>query len=202
MISMTRKAMVALLSVPLLAGGVSVSAPATAQEALLGAIDFVGFNFPPRGWTQCDGQILPINSNQSLYSLLGTTFAGDGRTSFALPDMRGRSPIHDGGSAGGGLTQRQLGAKGGAEVVVLTTAEIPSHTHTLKGTTSTGNRTLPTGNALADDAPDETYRDEAPNASMGAGSIGSTPGGSHNNMAPYLTINCIIALQGIFPSRN
>ena len=177
------------------------SKPSMAVEPFLGQIEYYGFNFPPRGWAQCDGQILPISQNQSLYSLLGTTFGGDGRTTFALPDMRGRMPVHDGGSAGTNLTHRILGNKGGQESVILTANEIPSHTHTLRGTTGAGNQVLPEGNSLADDSPDETYRNEAPNTTMHTGSIGSTSQ-SHENMPPYLVINCNIALTGIFPSRN
>lgn len=177
------------------------SKPSVAVDPFLGQIEYFGFNFPPRGWAQCDGQILPINQNQSLYSLLGTTFGGDGRTSFALPDMRGRMPVHDGGSAGTHLTRRVLGSKGGQESVTLTSNEIPSHTHVLRGSTGAGNQVLPGGNALADDNPDETYRNEAPNTTMHAGSIGSVSQ-SHENMPPFLVVNCNIALTGIFPSRN
>lgn len=175
---------------------------AMAVEPYLGQIEYYGFNFAPRGWALCDGQILPINQNQSLYSLLGTTFGGDGRTTFALPDMRGRVPVHDGGSAGPGLTRRALGSKGGLETVTLTAAQIPSHTHTLYGTSAVGNRPLPGNNSLADDAPDETYSNAAPNTDMRAGSIATTASASHNNLPPYQVVNCSIALQGLFPSRN
>ena len=178
------------------------SQPATAQEAFIGAIEYFAFSFAPRGYALCDGQLLPINQNQSLYSLLGTSFGGDGRTSFALPDMRGRIPVHDGGSAGRGLTRRPLGQKGGVEQVTLSVGQIPSHTHDLGGTSNAGNQTLPAGNTLADDNPDETYRDEAPNADMHAGLIGSSPSQSHGNMPPFLVVSCNIALQGLFPSRN
>ncbi len=192
---MTTVVVAALVSI------ISWSKPSLAVEPFLGQIEYFGFNFPPRGWAQCDGQLLPINQNQSLYSLLGTTFGGDGRTSFALPDMRGRMPVHDGGSAGTGLTRRNLGSKGGQESVILSAAEIASHSHTLRGNTGAGNQSLPGGNTLADDNPDETYRNEAPNTSMHAGSISSVSQ-SHENMPPFLVINCNIALTGIFPSRN
>jgi microcystin-dependent protein len=181
---------------------VTWSLPAAASQPFLGQIEYYGFNFAPRGWTQCDGQLLPINNFQSLFSLLGTTFGGDGRTNFALPDMRGRVPVHDGGSAGSGLTRRPLGQKGGEEQHILTAAELPAHTHSLRGSTNPGNQVLPAGNALANDAPDETYRDEAPNTDMRAGSVGATSSGAHENMPPFLVINCTIALQGLFPSRN
>ncbi len=185
-----------------LAGSMIWSQPATAAEPFLGQIEYYAFNFAPRGWAKCDGAILPINQNQSLYSLLGTTFGGDGRTSFALPDLRGRIPVHDGGSAGNGLTRRPLGQKGGEEQHTLTTTEIPAHSHSLRGNTNAGNQVLPAGNALANDAPDETYRDEAPSAEMRAGSVAAASSGAHDNMPPYLVLNCTIALQGTFPSRN
>ena len=182
---------------------VTVSRPTVAAEPFLGQIEFYGFNFAPRGWAFCDGQTLPINQNQSLFALLGTTFGGDGRTSFKLPDMRGRIPVHDGGSAGAGLTRRNLGSTGGAEKVTLSTSQIPAHSHTLSGNGGTGNQVLPEGNALADDAPDETYRDQAPNTTMHAASITNTGGNqAHENMPPILVVNCAIALQGLFPSRN
>ena len=179
------------------------SQPAAAAEPYLGQMEYFAFNFAPRGWTKCDGQILPIEQNQSLFSLLGNTFGGDGRTSFALPDMRGRMPVHDGGlPAGSGLTPRPLGQQGGAESVVLTAAQLPSHAHTLRATTSQGNESRPAGASLADDNPDETYRNEAPNTDMHAGAIGATPSQSHDNMPPFLVVNCTIALSGIFPPRN
>lgn len=178
------------------------SQPVSASEPFLGQIEYYAFNFAPRGWSKCDGTILPISQNQSLYSLLGTTFGGDGRTSFALPDMRGRIPVHDGGSAGNGLTRRNLGQKGGEEQHTLTTAEIPAHSHSLRGSTSAGNQVLPAGNTLANDAPDETYRDDAPTAEMHAGSVTATSSNAHDNMPPYLVLNCAIATRGIFPSRN
>lgn len=185
-----------------LAGSMIWSQPATASEPFLGQIEYYAFNFAPRGWAKCDGAILPINQNQSLYSLLGTTFGGDGRTSFALPDLRGRIPVHDGGSAGSGLTRRSLGQKGGEEQHTLTTAELPAHSHSLRGNSNAGNQVLPAGNALANDAPDETYRNEAPTVDMFAGSVAATASGAHNNMPPYLVLNCSIATQGLFPSRN
>ena len=178
------------------------SQPASASEPFLGQIEYYGFNFPPRGWALCDGQLLPINQNQSLFSLLGTTFGGDGRTTFALPDMRGRIPVHDGGSAGTGLTRRPLGSRGGEEQNTLTQAELPSHTHTLRGTTAVGNHPLPVGKSLADDSPDETYSDSAPDVAMNAGSIAATPSQGHENMPLFQVISCNIALTGLFPSRN
>jgi len=193
-------ALLAVASVATLACTGGGSPPAKASEPFLGQIEYYAFDFPPRGWAFCDGQLLPINQNQALFSLLGTTFGGDGRTTFALPDMRGRIPVHAG--TGPGLTPRNLGERGGAETVVLSAADIPSHTHSLRGTTGVGNQVLPGGNTLANDAPDETYRNEAPNADMHAGSVSATPSGAHENMPPFLVVNCSIALVGILPSRN
>ena len=109
------------------------------SEPFLAEIKMVGFNFAPRGWALCDGQILPINQNQSLYALMGTTYGGDGRTSFGLPDLRGRTPVHKGEG-------HQLGQKGGAETVTLTTGEIAAHAHAAKASSTSGNNPLPTNN--------------------------------------------------------
>lgn len=169
------------------------------SEPFLAEIRIVGFNFAPRGWAFCDGQILPINQNQSLYSLLGTTYGGDGRTSFALPDLRSRTPIH----RGDGHT---LGQKSGAETVTLTAAEIAAHTHAAKASSSAADQGNPTGAVLAASDPGQThYRDpEAANSTaLRSGTVTSAGGGqAHNNMQPYLTLAFVIALQGLFPSRN
>jgi microcystin-dependent protein len=160
----------------------------------------VAFNFAPRGWAFCDGQILPINQNQSLYSLLGTTYGGDGRTSFALPDLRGRTPIHVGSSNG---TIHNLGQKSGEEGVVLSTSQIPAHTHTAQASSDPGNTPIPTGNVLADTAPNELYHDATSLVALRAGTIANAGANqAHNNMQPYLVLNFCIALQGLFPSRN
>ena len=166
------------------------------SEPFLAEIMLVGFNFAPRGWAFCDGQILPINQNQSLYSLLGTTYGGDGRTSFALPDLRSRTPIH----RGDGFT---LGQKGGAETVTLTAAEIAAHTHALKGRTDNGNIPLPTDTLLAASAGSYRNPEAANTTALRAGTVTNAGGGqAHDNMQPYLTIGFCIALQGTFPSRN
>ncbi len=169
------------------------------SEPFLAEIMIVGFNFAPRGWAQCNGQILPINQNQSLFSLLGTTYGGDGRTSFALPDLRGRTPIHEG--TGGGVTYG-LGNKGGDEAVTLSVPEMPSHDHVLKATSDQANTANPTNNLLAKGA-EQIYR--APNTlvAMDAAAVTTVGGGQgHDNMQPYLTLAFVIALQGLFPSRN
>ena len=179
---------------------VGVDQRAMALDDLLGNIDYVAFSFAPKDWAKCDGQLLPISQNQALFSLLGTTFGGDGRTTFALPDMRGRSPMHAG--TGGGLSPRSIGEQGGQETVTLTPDQVPRHTHTAIASNATGNQASPTGNTLANDAPDETYVDQAPNTDMSINMIGSSPSNAHDNMAPFTVLNCIIALKGIFPSRN
>ena len=158
----------------------------------------IGFNFAPRGWAFCDGQLLPISQNQSLYSLLGTTYGGDGRTTFALPDLRGRTPT--------GFSQNAaLGAKSGAETVTLTEAQMPSHSHDAVASSNEANSGDPTGN-LPSTAPEPVYATYAVGASsvaMGSGMITNAGGGqAHNNMQPFQTVAYCIALQGIFPSRN
>jgi microcystin-dependent protein len=170
------------------------------SEPFLAEIKIVGFNFSPRGWAFCDGQILPINQNQSLYALLGTTYGGDGRTTFALPDLRGRTPIHVGSSNG---TSHGLGQKAGAEGVALSVSEIPTHTHTARASSDLGNNPNPATRVLADTAPNELYHDATDLVALRSGTIANAGGGQpHNNMQPYLVLNYCIALQGVFPSRN
>ncbi|MBR9764904.1 MAG: phage tail protein [Rhodobacteraceae bacterium] len=168
-------------------------------EPFLGEIRMVGFNFPPRGWAFCDGQILPIAQNQSLYSILGTTYGGDGISTFALPDLRGRTPVHK----GNGIS---LGESAGTETVTLTTAEIPEHIHYAKASVSVGNTASPGGHVLAaETSGDFAYAEfsETDAIALRAGTLmysgGSLP---HNNMQPYLTLAFCIAIQGLFPSRN
>ncbi len=169
------------------------------SEPFLAEIRIVGFNFAPRGWAFCDGQILPINQNQSLYSLLGTTYGGDGRTSFALPDLRSRTPVHKGDGY-------QLGQKGGAETVTLTAAQIAAHTHAAKASSTTANDRDPGGHVLAAaPVPDQIYRDPAASSTtaLRSGTVANAGGGqAHNNMQPYTTLSFCIALRGLFPSRN
>lgn len=160
----------------------------------------VAFNFAPRGWAFCDGQILPINQNQSLYSLLGTTYGGDGRTTFALPDLRGRTPTHVGAADGG--SQHSLGTRSGEETHTLSTGEMPTHQHTAMVSSDAATAPVPEGNALSASL-NELYVDAASLVSLQAGTVGNVGGGqAHNNMQPYLVLNFCIALQGLFPSRN
>ena len=172
------------------------------SEPFLAEIRIFGFNFAPRGWAFCDGQILPINQNQSLYSLLGTTYGGDGRTSFALPELRGRTPIHVGDSeAGGGA--HALGQKSGEETHTLSDAEMAQHKHTLKGSTNAPTSPLATNNVWSRSAQNQYAASAAGNVSMGSATLLNTGGGqAHNNMQPYLAVNFGIALRGLFPSRN
>ena len=175
------------------------------SEPFLAEIRIVGFNFAPRGWAFCDGQILPINQNQSLYSLLGTTYGGDGRTSFALPDLRGRTPVHEGQLPSGG--SYQLGQKSGAETVALTSDQMPAHQHDLVATNDSATAPAPAGNlpATAPAAVGEIYSSGSASltAAFNAAAIASAGGGQgHENMQPCLALNFCIALQGLFPSRN
>ncbi len=167
------------------------------SEPFLAEIRIVGFNFAPRGWAGCDGQILPINQNQSLYSLLGTTYGGDGRTSFALPDLRSRTPIHKGDS-------HSLGQKGGVETVTLSAAQMPSHTHNSVQATNNASTSdeIGTGVVLGK-AGANAYGSLSTKVGMKAGMVTSAGGSqAHNNTQPSTVVNFIIALQGLFPSRN
>lgn len=163
-------------------------------EPFLSEIRLFSFNFAPKGWALCDGQLLPINQNQALFALLGTTFGGDGRVNFALPDMRGRTPIH----AGAGHT---LGERGGEQAHTLSIAELPTHTHVAQASAAAASTPIPTGNLLANSG--EIYHGADNLAALQASSIANVGGSqAHQNMQPFLTLNFCIALQGIFPSPN
>jgi len=165
------------------------------SEPFLAEIRMVGFNFAPRGWAFCDGQILPINQNQSLYSLLGTTYGGDCRTSFALPELRGRAPLHVGNG-------HQQGQKAGEEGHTLGLHEMPAHGHTVAASNNDAVGDDPDGNILARPGANE-YAAFSSGQNMGAAMVANAGGGqAHNNMQPYLAVNFCIALQGLFPSRN
>ena len=181
------------------------------SEPFIGEIRMVGFNFAPRGWAFCDGQLLQISQNMALFSLIGTIYGGDGRTTFALPDLRGRVPIHAG--SGAGLTPRQIGQPGGAETVVLNVTEMPSHNHgaatLVRGSTSQGTASSPQNAVWAVDGSvgATPYIQSTPNVNMQSNSVEVSvthTGGSesHNIMQPFLVINFIIALVGLFPSRS
>lgn len=157
------------------------------SEPFLGQIAMFAGTFVPRGWLACEGQLLPINDHQSLYSLLGTFYGGDGLQSFALPDLRGRVPIHAG--SGPGLTTRRQGDRGGAETVTLSAAELPAHQHTITGTLGWGSGTE------AATWPGDTVAHTGATASAGGGQ-------AHDNLPPFTCVQFIIATQGIYPSRN
>ena len=165
------------------------------SDPFLSEIKIFSFDFPPKGWAFCNGQLLPINQNQALFALLGTTYGGDGRVNFALPDLRHRVPVH----AGNGHT---LGERGGEQAHTLSAAEVPAHTHPINVSNNTGNATTPVGAILAK-APANTYGPAAELVPMAASSVLSVGGGQpHLNMQPFLTLNFCIALLGIFPSQN
>lgn len=165
----------------------------------IGELKVVSFGFPPKGWAFCNGQLLPINQNQALFSLLGTTYGGDGRTTFALPDLRRRSPVHNGQRTGG--TSFTLGTAGGEAAHTLSVAEMPAHRHQIASYSGVATTVPPAGKLVATSA-NPAYGTLS-NAQMATDSVGATGGGQpHSNMPPYLVLNYIIALQGVFPSRN
>jgi microcystin-dependent protein len=161
-------------------------------EPFLSEIRIMSFVFPPKGWALCNGQLLPINQNQPLFSLLGTTFGGDGRVNFALPDLRGRTPIH----VGSGHT---LGERGGEQAHTLSIAEIPTHTHVMNGTSANADSNDPTARFLA--SSNNIYGVASTLTSLSPTSVANVGGSqAHLNMQPFLILSFCIALQGIFPS--
>lgn len=162
------------------------------------------FNFAPTGWALCNGQLMPISQNTALFSLLGTTYGGDGRSTFALPNLQGSAPMHPG--QGPGLSLHDLGETGGSETVTLLQSEIPAHNHTIRANDGDGISPTPTGNVASGPGADRDlfwYKDGASNSVMNPGALAITGGGQpHNNMMPYLTVNFCIALQGVFPPRT
>ncbi|RMH16214.1 MAG: phage tail protein [Acidobacteria bacterium] len=172
------------------------------SEPFVGEIRMFAGNFAPRGWAFCDGQLLAVSQNDALFSLLGTIYGGDGRTTFALPDLRGRIPIHAG--TGPGLSPRRLGAKFGTEEETITVNQLPSHSHDFRASNSASTTTLPQNQALTR-ADQNIYRDATPSSfvNMATSALGNVGGSrSHNNLMPFLCINFIIALFGIYPSRH
>ena len=171
------------------------------SEPFVGEIRMFAGNFAPRGWAFCDGQLLAVSQNDALFSLLGTIYGGDGRTTFGLPDLRGRIPIHAG--TGPGLSPRRLGAKGGAEKVTLTVNQLPSHSHPMRASADPASGPNPQGDVLAETTTDRVYSDNAADAAMASSSISAVGGSrSHTNLMPYLCVHFIIALVGIYPSRH
>jgi microcystin-dependent protein len=163
-------------------------------QPYVGEIRMFAGNFAPAGWMFCEGQLLPISENETLFQLIGTTYGGDGQSTFALPDLRGRLPIHQ----GNGFT---LAETGGAEEVTLTVNQIPAHSHPLLATSGLGNDPNPAGSVLGESSIASLYQAAAPSSAMAAQAIGSTGGSQpHTNFQPYLCVDYIISLFGIFPS--
>ncbi|PRQ04201.1 Phage Tail Collar Domain protein [Enhygromyxa salina] len=172
------------------------------MEPFIGMIIQFGGNFAPRGWAFCDGQLLPIAENSALFSILGTSYGGDGVTSFGLPDLRGRAAVHPGN--GPGLSHYRLGDKGGAEQVTLTVNQMPSHKHGYRAIAGDSKSTTAAGNALGNSAPgNEIYSGGTPDSAMNEGVIANTGGGQPVQIIqPFQCVNFIIALVGIYPSRS
>ncbi|MFD1508373.1 phage tail protein [Lacimonas salitolerans] len=189
-----------------LGAALTVPDTARAQDAILGQLTAFGFNFCPRGWAPANGALLPISSNTALFSLLGTQFGGNGTTTFALPDLRGRSPINQG--TGPGLTNYPMGAIGGSETVTLTVNQMPSHSHIVNGTNEAADKhgpgnDFPAAPYLPDGSEFNIYHDGPPNRTMDPGVISPTGGSQpHENRMPFVAVNWCIATQGIYPSRS
>lgn len=168
------------------------------MEPLIGSIMMFAGDFAPQGWALCDGQLLPISQNQALFSIIGTTYGGDGKTTFALPDLRGRVPVQQG--TGSGLSHYGLGAKGGRETVTLTVTNLPAHNHSCSASTGEPDEGTAGGYALADS---KIYSSTAPSQAMNPNVIGQTGGNQPVDVRqPSLAINFIIALVGLYPQRS
>jgi microcystin-dependent protein len=177
-----------------------VSFSAMADQPFIGEVRWFAGNFAPQDWAFCDGQILSIAENTALFSLLGTTYGGDGMSTFALPDMRGRGMVHVG--AGPGLTQRTLGEKAGSETATLNTNQLPAHTHTLRADSTAGDSALVEDRVISSAGRLQVFNPVS-DVDMNISSITVTGGNqSHNNIQPQIALNCIIALSGIYPARN
>jgi len=168
-------------------------------QPYVGEIRMFAGNFAPSGWMFCEGQLVPISENETLFNLIGTTYGGDGQSTFALPDLRGRLPIHQG--QGSGLSSYIVGQNGGVEEVTLTVSQIPSHGHSFLSSGSFGTLSTASGNVLAQNQAIKLYDSAAANVAMSAGTVGSTGGSQpHNNFQPYLCVSFIISLYGVYPS--
>ncbi len=171
------------------------------SEPFIGEIRMFGFNFAPQGWALCNGQLLPISQNTALFSLLGTTYGGDGTTNFALPNMQSRVPIHQG--QGAGLSSYLEGQAGGTETVTLLATQMPGHTHSVKASSGAAASGQPEGRALARSGSHIYAAEPDTNTVMNANMLGDAGGSEpHGNIQPYLVVNFCIALIGIFPSRS
>jgi microcystin-dependent protein len=165
-------------------------------EPFLAEVRMMSFGFPPQGWASCTGQLLPINQNQALFSLLGTTFGGDGRVNFGLPDLQGRTPMHMGNS-------HTLGERGGEQAHTLSISEIPTHVHSASASNNPGTDVIPANDLLGNSAPNSVFGPVQDLVALRAGTVANVGGSqAHLNMQPFLTINFCIALSGIFPSQT
>lgn len=170
-------------------------------QPYVGEIRMFGGNFAPNGWLFCEGQVLPISENEVLFQLIGTTYGGDGQETFNLPDLRGRLPIHQGTSSLG--STYQVGETGGAEEVTLTVNQVPAHSHPFLASTAIANQSAPTNNVVAQSAAADLYIEDTPDVSLAAQSIAAVGGSQpHHNFQPYLCVNFIISLFGIYPSPS
>ncbi|MBD2099557.1 phage tail protein [Leptolyngbya sp. FACHB-261] len=170
------------------------------SEPFIGEIRLFAGNFAPRGWAFCDGQLLPLAQSTALFSILGTTYGGNGKTTFALPDLRGRVPIHAG--TGSGLSPYELGQAGGQEQVMLTVAELPTHSHDVSVNSKKANQLEPVGHILAEAERRKIYSTGNPDATMHSATIANTGHSQpHENRQPYLALHYIIALEGFFPPQ-
>jgi microcystin-dependent protein len=171
------------------------------SQPYVGEIRMFAGQFQPAGWAWCNGQLMPISENDTLFNLIGTTYGGDGQETFALPNLQSRVPIHAGTGSSG--TTYPIGEQAGVEEVTLTANQTPLHTHPLVATLDVGTSTQPTNNLLAQNASVQVYRAQAPAAAMNAQAIGVTGGSQpHTNIQPYLTVTFIISLFGIYPQPN
>jgi len=171
------------------------------SEPFVGEIRMFAGTFAPRGWALCDGQLLAISQNDALFSLLGTIYGGDGRTTFGLPDLRGRVPVHMG--QGPGLSNYGVGVKGGAENVTLIANQLPSHSHTLQAASDVAGSKSAQGNLLGRSTNIDLYTGDSPDGTLASAAVSNSGGSqSHGNLMPFLCVNFIIALFGIYPSRT
>jgi len=173
------------------------------MDPFVAEIRIFPFNFPPKGWAFCDGQLLPLSQNTALFSLLGTTYGGNGLSNFALPNMQGNAPMHPG--QGPGLSLHDLGETGGSQTVSLLESEIPQHSHGLMAAATTATKSTPANNSLAKVSGATPFLPPtgAPLVAMSGSALAQSGGGQpHNNMQPYLTFNFCIALQGVYPPRT
>jgi microcystin-dependent protein len=171
------------------------------SQPYVGEIRIFAGNFAPAGWMFCDGQTLPISENETLFNLIGTTYGGDGQSTFNLPDLRGRLPLHQGTGSFG--TTYQMGEQAGVETVTLTTQQIPAHNHTFNATTASGTQTGPGGNLLSNSQGPQPYIQEDADGVLNAQTLSAAGGGQpHENRQPFLGVNFIISLFGIFPSQT